>query len=297
HLVVRAMRAAFTQAGVQQPGLAHPGLAHPGLAQPGPARPGLARPGLARPGLALCCVNAIPQSRGLGSSAGAIVAGLLAARALAGTAGESGPPLVEATRLEGHPDNVAACLAGGLTIAWTLGEPGSAPKSVRLDPHPDIRPVVCVPTSGMPTEAARNALPATVPHRDATATAGRSALLIAALTGRPDLLFDATEDLLHEPYRRPLMPASAGLIGRLRAAGVAAVLSGAGPSVIALTVTGQTPGPDEVDSIASQAGTSWHVSPLDVDRHGATIQSVPPRRNHPSGRTAGTRAARGTGRS
>jgi homoserine kinase len=246
HLIVRTMRAEFARAGVQ------------------PA------------GLRLRCVNAIPQSRGLGSSAGAIVAGLLAARALAGTAGGSGPPLVEATRLEGHPDNVAACLTGGLIIAWTPGEPGSEPKSVRLDPHPEICPVVCVPASGMSTEAARKALPATVPHRDATAAAGRSALLVAALTQRPDLLFDATEDLLHEPYRRPLMPASADLIGRLRAAGIAAVLSGAGPSVLALTVAGNTPGPDEVGSIAGQAGTPWHVSPLDIDKHGATSQSVPP---------------------
>jgi homoserine kinase len=246
-------------------------------------RAAFTRAGVQPPGLALRCVNAIPQSRGLGSSAGAIVAGLLAARALAGTAGADGPPLAEASRLEGHPDNVAACLTGGLTIAWTPGGPGSDPKSVRLDPHPEIRPVVCVPASGMPTEAARRALPDTVPHRDATVTAGRSALLVVALTQRPDLLLDATEDLLHEPYRRPLMPASADLIGRLRAAGIAAVLSGAGPSVLALTVTGKTPVPDEVDSIAGQTGTPWHVSPLDVDEHGATIQSVSPGATTPTG--------------
>jgi homoserine kinase len=273
HLVVRAMRAVFARAGAQPPGLR------------------------------LRCVNAIPQGRGLGSSAGAVVAGVLAGRALARQADEplaggdvlykkapgeaaldhaapddtapADTALAEASQLEGHPDNAAACLSGGLTIAWTPGGPGSAPRAIRLDPLQEIRPVVCVPSAAMPTAAARKALPATVPHADAAATAGRSALLVAALTQRPDLLFDATHDLLHEPYRGPLMPASADLIGRLRAAGIAAVLSGAGPSVLALTVTGQTPGPAEVDSIAAQAGTPWHVSPLDVDRHGATIQSVP----------------------
>jgi homoserine kinase len=268
HLVVRAMRAVFARAGAQPPGLR------------------------------LRCVNAIPQGRGLGSSAGAVVAGVLAASALArqgepaiagaavqaenaltdpaaGGTAQNETFLAEASSLEGHPDNAAACLYGGLTIAWTPGGPGSAPRAIRLDPLQEICPVLCVPSAAMPTTAARKALPRTVPHADAAATAGRSALLIAALTQRPDLLFDATHDLLHEPYRGPLMPASADLIGRLRAAGIAAVLSGAGPSVLALTVTGQTPGSAEVDSIAARAGTPWHVSPLDVDRHGATIQSVP----------------------
>jgi homoserine kinase len=262
-------------------------------------RAAFARAGAQPPGLALRCTNAIPQGRGLGSSAGAVVAGVLAARALTAQAGEpptpagapESPPatstqagltgrdpaaeLTLATELEGHPDNAAACLSGGLTIAWTPAA-GSGPRSVRLDPLPEIRPVVCVPATEMPTTAARQALPGTVPHRDAAATAGRSALLIAAVTQRPDLLFDATEDWLHERYRGPLMPASADLIGRLRAAGFPAVLSGAGPSVLVLAVDGQTPVPDEVDSIAGQTGTPWHVSPLDVDRHGAIIQSVPP---------------------
>lgn len=250
HLVVRAMRAAFAAAGGQPPGLA------------------------------LRCANAIPQGQGLGSSAGAVVAGLLAARALAGRAGGTGAPpfgdgalLAMAAGLEGHPDNAAACLAGGLTIAW---DPGTGPRAVRLDPLPAIVPVLCVPAATVPTAAARRALPPTVPHADAAVTAGRGALLVAALTQAPELLFDATHDLLHQPYRAPLMPAAADLISRLRAAGIAAVLSGAGPSVLALTVRGQGPGPAEVDSIAGQAGRQWQVSPLDVDRQGATIQSVPP---------------------
>jgi homoserine kinase len=264
HLVVRAMRAAFELSGGQPPGLA------------------------------LRCVNTIPQGRGLGSSAGAVVAGLLAARALTpGPPADSAPAdsapadsdlLSLAARLEGHPDNAAACLAGGLTIAWTAsaqradqaGPHATSLRAVRLEPLPEIRPVLCVPAGSLATTAARQALPETIPHRDAAASAGRSALLVVALTKHPDLLFDATEDLLHEPYRRPLMPASGELITRLRAAGIAAVLSGAGPSVLALTVAGRDPGPDEVDSIATQTGNQWHVTPLELDREGATIRSVPP---------------------
>ena len=246
HLVVRAMRAGFAAAGLGQP-----------------------------PGLALRCANAIPQGRGLGSSAGAVVAGLLAARALAGDLAPSADDelLALATAFEGHPDNAAACLAGGLTIAW---QAGAGPRAIRLDLAPAIAPVACVPASSMATEAARRALPATVPHADAAANAGRAALLVAALTRAPELLLDATRDLLHEPYRVPLMPATAEVIGRLRSAGIAAVLSGAGPSVLALTVTGQTPGPAGVDSIVSRVGKQWHVTPLDVDRQGATVQPVPP---------------------
>lgn len=253
HLVVQAMRAAFAASGGGQP-----------------------------PGLALRCVNAIPQRRGLGSSAGAVVAGLLAGIALAAVPAEpDGELLALAAELEGHPDNAAACLAGGLTIAWN---PGTGPRAIRLDPLPAITPVVCVPAASMATAAARRALPHSVPHADAAANAGRSALLVAALTQAPGLLLDATSDLLHEPYRAPLMPDTADVIGRLRSAGIAAVLSGAGPAVLALTVSGKTPGPEKVDSIVSQTGKQWHVTPLDVDRQGATIQSVPtgarPRTGH-----------------
>jgi homoserine kinase len=276
HLVVRAMRVAFAATAGGQP-----------------------------PGLALRCTNAIPQGRGLGSSAGAVVAGLLAARALAGppspepsesgAAPSCGGPdplpddalLALATEFEGHADNAAACLAGGLTVVWN---PGTGPRAVRLDPLPAIVPVLCVPVESMPTTAARRALPSTVPHADAAANAGRAALLVTALTQAPDLLLDATQDVLHQPYRAPLMPATADLIGRLRGAGIAAVLSGAGPSVLALTVRGKTLGPAKVDSIASQAGRQWHVSPLDVDRQGATIASVPPGDRSPIG--ANARSAR-----
>src|SRR6185437_14114167 len=134
------------------------------------------------PGLALRCVNRIPHGRGLGSSAAAIVAGILAARALV----SSGPGALPdedllglATEIEGHPDNVAACLGGGLTIAWTAD---GQPRMVRLEPLAAVRPVICVGPAPVRTEVARRLLPELVPHRDATANAGRSALLVAALT-------------------------------------------------------------------------------------------------------------------
>ncbi len=259
HLVVRAMRAAFDALG-----------AHP-------------------PGLGLRSLNAIPHGRGLGSSAAAIVTGILAARALARDGAELLPDdavLALAARLEGHPDNVAACLHGGLTISWTPdpARPGGGaaaaappgPRVVRLPVLEEIRPVVFVAEDSLTTHTARGALPAAVPHRDAVANAARSALLIAALTRVPGVLFDATQDYLHQPYRAGVMPRTAELLARLRAAGVAAVVSGAGPSVLALTVAGAPGWPDLVDSIVAETGIGWGISPLAIDRQGATLQTAVP---------------------
>ena len=242
HLIIRAMRAAFDAAGGQPPGIG------------------------------LRCVNAIPHGYGLGSSAAAIVAGLLAARALAprGAVLTDADVLRLATRLEGHPDNVAACLAGGLTIAWTSD---AGPQAARLTPVAGLTPVLCVPEAPLATEQARGLLPPTVPHADAATNAARTALLIAALTSDPALLMAGTEDLLHQPYRAPAMPATAGLISRLRTAGIPAVVSGAGPAVLALTAAGTHPGPEAVQKIASGTGDTWRVQALDVDTEGATIQA------------------------
>jgi homoserine kinase len=253
HLVVRAMRAAFSVLGGQPPGLA------------------------------LRCENAIPHGRGLGSSAGAIVAGLLAARALARD-GEAALPDDRlyrlAAALEGHPDNVAACLAGGLTIAWAT-RPGDY-RLVSLPVADGVAAVACVPPDPLATEEARRVLPPAIPHADAAAAAGRSALLVAALTRDPRLLLDATEDYLHQRYRAAVMPHTASLVAKLRAAGVAAVVSGAGPGVLALDGTaGRGAGGGEngcggglaaVDSIAAETGIAWRVIPLDIDRYGATVQ-------------------------
>lgn len=184
-------------------------------------------------GLALRCTNRIPHGRGLGSSAAAIVAGLLAARELAGARRDDEWLLRQASTTEGHPDNVAAALLGGFTIAWTDGAAGGA-RAVRLEPDRRVRAVVFVADTPLATTVARRLLPASVPHPDAARTAGRAGLLVEALTRRPDLLLPATEDVLHQPYRAAAMPASAQLLARLRAAGVPAVVSGAGPSVLAL---------------------------------------------------------------
>jgi len=256
HLVVQAMRAAFAAMGGQPPGIA------------------------------LRCVNAIPHGRGLGSSAAAICCGLLAARALAGPPDGAALPdeavFQLAAALEGHPDNVAACLAGGLTIAWRArpgpggaGPPAGAapgPRLLRIAVPATLRAVACVPSAPLATEAARQALPAAVPHADAAANAARSALLVAALTGAPQVLFEATEDLLHQPYRAGLMPETAALLGALRRAGAAAVVSGAGPAVLVLAFEGQPPPPGAVGSIAGKMGTPWDVIPLRIDQQGAHVQ-------------------------
>jgi homoserine kinase len=224
--------------------------------------------GVAVPGLELACRNRIPQARGLGSSSAAIVAGILLGRALVTGGAEAmddAAVLRLAAAIEGHPDNVAPCLLGGLTLAWT---DGSGARAVRLEPSPDVRPFLLVPDERGLTEEARTALPDTVPHADAAFNAARSALLVHALTASsaaPDLLFPATEDRLHQPYRAAGQPATAALVRRLRDAGAAAVVSGAGPSVLVLGRAdggaGWTPEP-----IAG-----WRVWPLECDTAGALL--------------------------
>ena len=221
--------------------------------------------GLRPPGLSLRCTNRIPHGRGLGSSAAAIVAGVVGARSLVA----DGERLLDdaavyalATRIEGHPDNVAAALHGGFTIAW--GDP-AAPRVLRLDPAPGLVAVSYVPAAEVSTRAARGLLPARVAHADAAVNAGRAALLVAALTTRPDLLLDATHDLLHQQYRAPAMPASAALVVRLRAAGIAALLSGSGPTVLALVEGRDAP------VAAALAPADFATAVLAVDPRGAQV--------------------------
>jgi homoserine kinase len=248
HLIVRAMRVAFDDLNVAQP-----------------------------PGLALRCANRIPHGRGLGSSAAAIVAGLVAALAGASTRPQDVLPL--ASVLEGHPDNVAPCLFGGLTIAWVAAGDAGLPeaRAVRLDPHPGVRPVAFIAPAPVSTKVARGLLPASVPHADAARNAGRAALLIAALTARPDVLLEGTEDKLHQDYRAPVMPHSHDLVTRLRAACVPAVVSGAGPSVLAFLAEDLAEDDlKRLDSIAAETGIDWHISPLVVERQGASVTSGVP---------------------
>jgi homoserine kinase len=214
-------------------------------------------------GLEVVCANRIPHSRGLGSSAAAIVAGLTAARALALGGEETlddDTLLALAASLEGHPDNVAACLLGGLTLAWTPA--GGAARAVRLPVDPALRPVVFVPTATSSTAKARKLLPETVPHADAAGNAARSALLVHALAGAPALLLTATEDRLHQPYRAPAQARTAGLVGALRTDGVPAVVSGAGPSVLAFA--------GSADDLSSYTPRGWSMEVLTVDHGGAT---------------------------
>lgn len=203
HLVVQALRAALDHVGAPQAGL------H------------------------LRCTNGIPHGRGLGSSAAAVVAGLVAARHLISDPGALDDDVVLglATRMEGHPDNAAPALLGGATVAWT-GRQG--PQASALPLHDDVVPVVLVPQDRLPTRTARGVLPAHVPHGDAAFTAGRAALLVQALCHDPGLLLDATEDRLHQGHRATVMESTWALVERLRSVGAAAVVSGAGPSVLVL---------------------------------------------------------------
>lgn len=235
HLVVSALRAAFDRLGGQPRGLE------------------------------VVCANRIPHARGLGSSAAAIVAAVVAARALVlgGQERLSGDAaLALATEVEGHPDNVAACLSGGLSLAWTSAD---GPHALRLDPSPELAPVAFVPATTASTKKARGALPEQVPHVDAAANAACAALLPLALTARPDLLMAATRDRLHQHYRAPSQPRTAALVEALRADGVPAVVSGAGPTVLALTTREQR------DAVVARPSRGWTVLPLDVDPDGAVV--------------------------
>ncbi|QGQ20010.1 homoserine kinase [Cellulomonas sp. JZ18] len=259
HLVVRALRAALDHVGAPQTGL------H------------------------LRCRNRIPHGRGLGSSAAAVVAGVLAARGLVDDPDVLGDDdaLALATLLEGHPDNAAPALLGGLTLAWTAdgGAGGEGVRAARLPVHPDVAPVAVVPAQHLSTHAARGVLPAQVPHGDAAWQAGRAALLVEALGRRPDLLLDATGDRLHQGYRRAVMPESLALVDALRTRGVAAVVSGAGPTVLALARRTDAPGgagqdglPTDADAAVADAFggvmAGWRVLRLAVDPGGATVRTL-----------------------
>lgn len=220
---------------------------------------------VAQPGLHLTCRNRIPQGRGLGSSAAAIVSGVLLADALVGGAAVTpDQALALATATEGHPDNVAACLLGGFSLAWR--EAGIA-RAVRLDVHTEVCPVVFIAPNAVSTSLARGLLPSDVPHGVASANAGRAALLVAALTTQPALLLAATEDGLHQEFRRPAMPDSLALVDSLRSAGVPAVISGAGPSVLAFGTGGRP-----VD-VASWRPPAWEGAEVAVSVTGASVMA------------------------
>jgi len=188
-------------------------------------------------GLHVECKNAIPQGRGLGSSAAAIVAGLVLASELTYARASEDELLQMANAIEGHPDNVAACLLGAMTIAW-LEDDGKA-NSVSMNVHPDVCPVLGIPQTEL-------------------------ALLVAAMIGDPDFLLEATEDKLHQPFRAQAYPESMELVAQLREVQIAACISGAGPTVIALSTRDQVA---QASEIIAKSG--FTAAPVGVADEGA----------------------------
>jgi homoserine kinase len=216
------------------------------------------------PSMALRCTNRIPLERGLGSSAAAVVAGLVAADRLLGTGLHEDRLLEVAVDIEGHPDNVAACLRGGLVLAYLSP---SGWRAERLEPHPALRPVLLVPEhERLVTAEARRVLPREVPLADAAFNAGRAALAVVALTERPELLPAALEDRLHQPRRLPLVPAARAVFEELRREGIPVCVAGAGPSLLAFE-TDRRPLPDVGD-----LGPSWRILRLQVASLGADVR-------------------------
>ncbi|MEY4020842.1 MAG: hypothetical protein RL484_994 [Actinomycetota bacterium] len=222
-------------------------------------------------GLAVRALNVIPHGRGLGSSASAIVGGLVLARSLVltGTDKMSDEVLLNlATEMEGHPDNVAAALYGGATVAWQdLVKGKSVAHAVHLPVDPRIKVMAFIPASALATSKARKMLPESIPFADAQRNTSNAAIMTQALTIRPDLLFTATEDFLHQSYRQEAMPSSFALMTKLRAAGIAACISGAGPTVLAL----HTEGDDETTQLARAGGAKFEGKSLEIASRGATL--------------------------
>ncbi|MDQ1575310.1 MAG: homoserine kinase [Microbacteriaceae bacterium] len=221
------------------------------------------------PGLNLVARNVIPHGRGMGSSGAAIVAGIMAAKGLLEGIVEIDAQglLALANEMEGHPDNVAPALFGGLTIAWVTPE---GPRFKKLIVHRGVSPLVFVPEHVMSTALARSLQPESVPHEDAVFNVSRSALLIAALIQSPELLLAATEDKLHQSYRASAMPETDRLITLLRENGFAAVVSGAGPSLLVLC-SDPSQRLAAADLVAARSETRWQPLMLAVDFKGATV--------------------------
>jgi homoserine kinase len=220
------------------------------------------------PGLRIKAHNVIPHGRGMGSSGAAVVSGIMAAKGLLdGIVEMSSSDLLDiATELEGHPDNVAPALFGSLNIAW---EDQKGPHTKKLFVHRGVSPLELVPTFKMSTATARSLQPESVPHEDAVFNVSRSALLVAALTQSPELLLAATEDKLHQDYRAEAMPETHALVQLMRENGHAAVVSGAGPSVLVLA---SDPAERlEAAKLAAEKYPQWRALLLAVDFKGATV--------------------------
>ena len=238
-------------------------------------------------GLRLSCRNAVPHGRGLGSSATSIVAGIVAAQGLCDMA--TGPDSADsddiptfdgsfdrtftnnlAAALEGHPDNSSASVYGGMTLSWADDlDPGQV-HTVRLEVHADVIPLVFLPATQLPTATARAVLPDQVPHHIAARNSARAGLLVEAITRHPELLLPATREWLHQEQRRTSFPDSMALLDDLRGKGHAAVISGAGPSVLVLTTTAQI---EDARTLADHS--VWRVLEPGMPVTGATLERLP----------------------
>ena len=225
-------------------------------------------------GIALRQLNVIPHGRGLGSSASAIVGGLSLARALVLGGNERmslEDMLVLANEMEGHPDNVATAIFGGANIAWQDSHRGHmVAQSVHIEVDTRIGALAFIPATSVATSKARKMLPESLPHADAVRNTSNAALLVHALEHRPDLLHTATADFLHQSYRKEAMPQSFALLTKLRNAGVAAFISGAGPTVLVL----HTGGPSEAEELRRAAGDKFVATELGIARQGANVISA-----------------------
>ena len=222
-------------------------------------------------GIALRQLNVIPHGRGLGSSAAAIVGGLALARALVlgGNERMSYEDMLNiANEMEGHPDNVSAAIHGGANVAWQESQRGKViAQSLRIEVDPRIGALAFVPATELSTSKARKMLPESIPHQDAVRNSINTAVLVQALQSRPDLLLSATEDYLHQSYRSDAMPQSYALMTKLRKAGVAAFISGAGPTVLVL----HTGGDAEAAELERAAGDKFQMIPLGISRTGVAV--------------------------
>jgi homoserine kinase len=221
------------------------------------------------PGYAVRVRNPIPLASGLGSSAAAVVGGLFAARAITGR----NVPQIEmvslATQIEGHPDNVLAALLGGLVVCYHVD--GDL-RYFRLEPSERLVPIVAVPREQFSTKKARELLPDEVGFGDAQYTASRAALLVGAMTtgAGADVLADAMTDKLHEPHRLNLMPESAAVHAELRAAGLAAALAGAGPSLLIVVPRPEAhTRAEQIRRICRERNSGWRVFVSEWEPEGA----------------------------
>jgi homoserine kinase len=220
--------------------------------------------GVATPEVSIVTRNAIPLERGLGSSAAAAVAGVSLARAVTGVRMPHQELVDLVTAVEGHADNAAAAVMGGLVVCDGV-------RARRLEPSRSLQPVLCVPAARQSTTASRANLPTSLPVAEAAANGARAALVLAGLSGTMGWEPEVLHDVLHEPARFAAMPATGRLVHRLRGEGFGACLSGSGPTVLVIVPAAEHAA---VARITALAGAGWNVVAPGWDR-GGTV-SCPP---------------------